>query len=299
MTNDGTSDDRNANNARDSNTNSNTKTNNSNNNTISINRSTFTKLAVVGVAALMIASFFGGYTWHATVVPSGQSGPTLAAANGGLQLPQQPIAQVPGGMAPGQPGAAPQPTKVAAVNIDGAPTKGKADAPVTMVEFADFQCPFCGRFVTDSLQQIEKKYVDTGQVKFVYEQYPLPFHPNAQPAAMAAECANAQGKFWPMHDKLYATQTTWESQDSAAVKNTFKQYAAGLGLNAASFNSCLDSSKYSDKIQRESSLGSQYGVSGTPTFYIGNQKAGYTQIVGAQPITSFEQMIKQLSGKSA
>jgi protein-disulfide isomerase len=266
-----------------------------NNNVISIKKSTFTKLAVVGVAALMVASFFGGYTWHATVVPSsGQSGPTLAAANGGLQLPQQPVAQAPG-MAPGQPGAAPQPTKVAAVNIDGAPTKGKADAPVTMVEFADFQCPFCGKFVTDSLQQIEKKYVDTGQVKFVYEQYPLPFHPNAQPAAMAAECANSQGKFWPMHDKLYATQTTWENQDSAAVKNTFKQYAASLGLNAASFNSCLDSSKYSDKIQKQTSLGSQYGVSGTPTFYIGNQKAGYTQIVGAQPITSFEQLIKQLS----
>jgi protein-disulfide isomerase len=270
------------------------------NNVISINRSTFTKLAVVGVAALMIASFFGGYTWHSTFFPSSPQGPTLAAANGGLlQQPQQQIGQVPG-MAPGQqqPGA-PQPTKIAAVNIDGAPTKGKADAPVTMVEFADFQCPFCGRFVTDSLQQIMKKYVDTGQVKFVYEQYPLPFHPNAQPAAMAAECANAQGKFWPMHDKLYATQTTWESQDSAAVKNTFKQYAAGLGLNAQSFNSCLDSSKYSDKIQKQSSLGSQYGVSGTPTFYIGNPKAGYTQVVGAQPITSFEQLIKQLSGTSA
>jgi protein-disulfide isomerase len=277
--------------------NSNTKTNN--NNTISINRSTFTKLAVVGVAALMIASFFGGYTWHATVLPSGQTGPTLAAANQGLLQQQQPVGQVPG-MVPGQqPGVAPQPTKIAAVNIDGAPTKGKADAPVTMVEFADFQCPFCGRFVTDSLQQIMKKYVDTGQVKFVYEQYPLPFHPNAQPAAMAAECANAQGKFWPMHDKLYATQTTLESQDSAAVKNTFRQYAANIGLNAQSFNSCLESSKYSDKIQKESSLGSQYGVSGTPTFYIGNQKAGYTQIVGAQPISNFEQLIKQLSGKSA
>jgi protein-disulfide isomerase len=83
------------------------------------------------------------------------------------------------------------------------------------------------------------------------------------------------------------------------VKNTFKQYATSLGLNAASFNSCLDSSKYSDKIQKQTSLGSQYGVSGTPTFYIGNQKAGYTQIVGAQPITSFEQLIKQLSGTSA
>jgi hypothetical protein len=108
MTNDGTSDD-----DKITNANSNTKTNN-NNNTISIKRSTFTKLAVVGVAALMIASFFGGYTWRATVIPSsGQSGPTLAAANQGLLQQQQPVAQAPGSMALGQPGAAPQITKIA------------------------------------------------------------------------------------------------------------------------------------------------------------------------------------------
>jgi protein-disulfide isomerase len=99
----------------------------------------------------------------------------------------------------------------------------------------------------------------------------------------------------------YATQTTWENQDSATVKNTFKQYAVSLGLNAASFNTCLDSNKYTDKIQKESSEGSRYGVSGTPTFYVGNQKAGFTQIVGAQPITAFDQLIKQVqaSGGSA
>ncbi len=190
-------------------------------------------------------------------------------------------------------------TKVASVNTDGAPTKGKADAPVTMVEFADFQCPFCSRFASDTLQQLVKTYVDTGKIKFVYKEFPLPFHSNSQPAAMAAECANEQAKFWPYHDKLYATQTTWDNQDSNTVKNTFKQYAASLGLNAASFNSCLDSSKYSDKIQKQSSEGSQYGVSGTPTFYVGNQKAGYMQIVGAQPVSSFEQLIKQVQAGSA
>ena len=82
------------------------------------------------------------------------------------------------------------------------------------------------------------------------------------------------------------------------MKNTFKQYAVSLGLNAASFNSCLDSSKYTDKIQKESSEGSQYGVDGTPTFYIGNQKAGYTQIVGAMPVSSFEQLIKQVKSNT-
>jgi protein-disulfide isomerase len=102
-----------------------------------------------------------------------------------------------------------------------------------------------------------------------------------------------------MHDKLYATQTIWASQDAATVKKTFKEYAVSLGLNAASFNSCLDSNKYSDKIHKESSEGSEYGVSGTPTFYTGNQKADYIQILGAQPLPSFEQMIKQLSSSDS
>jgi protein-disulfide isomerase len=257
-----------------------------NNNIITIKRSTFTKIIAVGVAALMIASFFGGYTWRSTFYPNTispivqagiQQQPGLA---GGVQQQPLPI------------------TKVASVNTDQAPMKGKADAPVTMVEFADFQCPFCSRFASDTLQQLVKTYVDTGKIKFVYKEFPLPFHSNSQPAAMAAECANEQGKFWPYHDKLYATQTTWDSQNSNTVKNTFKQYAVSLGLNAASFNSCLDSSKYSDKIQKESGEGSQYGVSGTPTFYVGNQKAGYTQIVGAQPIPSFEQLIKQAQGSA-
>ena len=102
-----------------------------------------------------------------------------------------------------------------------------------------------------------------------------------------------QGKFWPFHDKLYTSQTTWDNQ--ATVKKTFKAYAVSLGLNAASFNSCLDSGKYSDKVQKESNLGSQYGITGTPTFYVGNQKVGYTRIVGTQPISSFDSVIKQAS----
>jgi protein-disulfide isomerase len=258
------------------------KNNDNNNNVITMKRSTFTKIVGIGIAALMVALFFGGYTWRAAFYPT----TTTIAPSLGTLGQQQPPSQ-------------PQITKVASVNTDGAPIIGKTNAPITMVEFADFQCPFCGRFASDTFQQIVKNYVDTGKVKFVYKQYPLPFHPNAQPAAMASECATEQGKFWPMHDKLYATQTIWASQDATTVKKTFKEYAVSLGLNAASFNSCLDSNKYSDKIQKESSEGSQYGISGTPTFYIGNQKAGYTQILGAQPLPSFEQMIKQVSSSDS
>jgi protein-disulfide isomerase len=265
------------------------------NNSISIKRSTCTKIVVfLCIAALMATSFFGVYTWRATFYPISTTSPIFPSV--GSLGQQQPglagVQQQPSQM------KLPQITKIASVNTDDAPAKGKTDAPVTIVEFGDFQCPFCGRFASDTLQQLVKNYVDTGKVKFVYKEYPLPFHPNAQPAAMAAECANEQGKFWPYHDKLYATQTTWENQDSNTVKKIFKEYAVSLGLNGASFNSCLDSSKYSDKIQKQSTEGSQYGISGTPTFYIGNQKAGYTQIVGAQPVSSFEQLIKQVSGSA-
>jgi protein-disulfide isomerase len=266
--------------------------NNTSSNTISIKRSTFTKIVVVGIAGLMIASFFGGYTWHATFYSS--TIPQLVQSAGVQQQQQQPTSAGQVQQQPPQQQQLPSMTKVASINTDGAPIKGKTDAPVTIVEFGDFQCPFCGRFATDTLQQLVKNYVDTGIVKFVYKEFPMSFHSNAQAASMAAECANEQGKFWPYHDKLYVTQTTWDNQDSNAVKNTFKQYAVSLGLNAASFNSCFESGKYNDKIQKESSEGSQYGVNGTPTFYIGNQKTGYTQVVGAMPVSSFEQLIKQV-----
>jgi protein-disulfide isomerase len=265
--------------------------NNSDNSNMTIKRSNFTKIIIVSVAALMAASFFSVYTWHTTFYPSTTTISPIVPSAGMLGQQQRSLTGA-GIQQPTQPPL----TKIASVDTDGAPVKGKADAPVTIVEFGDFQCPFCGRFATDSLQQLVKNYVDTGQVKFVYKEYPLPFHPNAQPAALAAECANEQDKFWPYHDKLFATQSTWENQDSNTVKNTFEQYAVSLGLNALSFNNCLDSNKYSDKIKKESSEGSKYyGVNGTPTFYIGNNKAGYIQLVGAQPMPSFEELIKQVS----
>jgi protein-disulfide isomerase len=162
-----------------------------------------------------------------------------------------------------------------------------------MVEFADFQCPFCKRHFDNSFNQIKQEYIDSGKVKYVYMNYPMDMHPNAKPAANAAECANEQGKFWQYHDKLFATQSEWEDQPAASATATFKQYAANLGLNAAQFTSCLDSNKYQSKIDNETQEGSSYGVSGTPTFYIGNDKAGYITVDGAQPYSSFKQTIDQ------
>ena len=172
---------------------------------------------------------------------------------------------------------------------------GRADAPLTLVEFADFQCPFCERFFSNTLPQIQKSYVDTGKLNLVYKHFPLAdVHPNAREAANAAECANAQGKFWPYHNILFANQTQWAEQRASQVASTFKKYASDLGLNSVAFNSCLDSNKYPSTIDKDSQQASTYGVLGTPTFYIGNDKSGYTQILGTKPFPIFQLYIDQL-----
>jgi protein-disulfide isomerase len=123
--------------------------------------------------------------------------------------------------------------------MDNAPTQGKPGAPVTFIEFSDFQCPFCGSFFTQTEPQLLKTYVDTGEVKLVYKQFPMDgLYPNAREAALASECANEQGKFWPYHNSLFGNQTTWVNQNSTQVANTFKNYASALKLDTTSFNSC-------------------------------------------------------------
>lgn len=161
----------------------------------------------------------------------------------------------------------------------GYPTEGSASAKVTIVEFSDFQCPFCASFYNASLSQIRTNYIDTGKVKLVYRHFPLSFHPEAQKAAEAAECAEEQGKFWEMHDKLF------ENSSSLSVANE-KQWAKDLGLDSAKFNTCLDSGKTASAVQKDAADGAAAGVSGTPTFFINGK-----EIVGAQPYAVFKAAI--------
>ena len=162
---------------------------------------------------------------------------------------------------------------------DDDPVDGSSDAPVTIVEFSDYECPFCGRFYNDALKQIRSEYIDTGKVRVVYRDFPLSFHPDAQKAAEAAECAGKQNKYWEMHDKLF------ENNTALGVAN-LKQYAVDIGLNAEQFNSCLDNGETASEIRADFSDGSAAGVSGTPTFFINGQK-----IVGAQPYAAFKAAI--------
>jgi protein-disulfide isomerase len=157
---------------------------------------------------------------------------------------------------------------------------GDENAPVTIIEYSDFQCPYCGRLYRNALKDIKENYVDTGKVKFVFRHFPLSFHEFAQKAAEAAECAGEQGKFWEYHDKLFENQNALKIDD-------LKKYASELGLDTTQFNDCLDSGKYKERVKSDSSLGQSQGVSGTPASFVNGIK-----VSGAQPFSAFQQIIE-------
>jgi protein-disulfide isomerase len=170
-----------------------------------------------------------------------------------------------------------EPPRVA-VEAGDDPARGPKDAPVTIVEFADFQCPYCAR-VLPTLKRLEEQYGD--QIRLVFRHFPLSFHKQAAKAAEAAECAREQGKFWEMHASLFARQANLEVAD-------LNQRASDLGLNTEQFGQCLESGKYSAAWRKDMSHGSSYGVSGTPAFFINGRS-----LSGAQPYESFAEVIEE------
>lgn len=165
---------------------------------------------------------------------------------------------------------------------------GKSSATVTIIEFTDYQCPFCSRHFTQTFGQIKKEYVDTGKVKYESRNFPLSFHPNAQKAAESAECALDQNKFWEMHDKLFTGQDAWSPQSTDEAAKTFKKYASELGLNAGTFATCLDSGAKADMIAKDTADGSAAGISGTPGFWVLGPGGKSQKIEGAYPFASFQ-----------
>ena len=178
------------------------------------------------------------------------------------------------------PSPAPTPEIDMATLIDDDNFKGDKDAPVTIVEFSDFECPFCARFYSKTLSQIDEQYIKTGKVKFVYRDFPLGFHTNAQKAAEAAECAGEQGKFWEMHDKLF------EKGVKGGI-DSFKQFAADIGIDKTKINDCLDTGKMASEVQKDMADGQAAGVRGTPGFIINGQL-----VSGAQPFENFKRVIE-------
>jgi protein-disulfide isomerase len=162
------------------------------------------------------------------------------------------------------------------IKIGDAPTMGPANAKVTLVAFSDFQCPFCSRAVP-TLKQVEDQY--KGRIRVAFKNMPLPFHEHAHLAAEAALAANEQGKFWEMHDKLFANQQNLTRPD-------LEKYAEELGLNMAKFKAALDSGKFKERVDREAKEGNAVGATGTPTFFVNGHI-----LVGAQPIDAFKTAI--------
>src|SRR3989344_2166060 len=154
------------------------------------------------------------------------------------------------------------------VSVDDDAFMGNEKAKVTVIEFSDFQCPFCRVFWSNALPQIKKEYIDTGKVKFVYRDYPLSFHPAAQVSAEASECADEQGKYWEMHDKIFGEQAKQGTGTVTYGAAELKNWASQIGLNSVNFNQCLDSGKYKTEVEKDLADGSAYGVSGTPAFFI-------------------------------
>jgi protein-disulfide isomerase len=166
------------------------------------------------------------------------------------------------------------------------PIKGDANAKVKIVEFADFRCPFCEKFFTDSEPQIMKDYVDSGKASFEFRNYAF-LGPASTVAANAAECANDQGKFWDYYEWLYKNQPP-ESDITMYVTDKLSQAAGTIGMDTTQFSSCLDGKKFDKNVSDDLALGQSVGVSGTPTFYVNG-----TQLVGAQPYASIKAVIDQ------
>ncbi len=167
---------------------------------------------------------------------------------------------------------------------EGDPVKGSPDALVTIIEYSEYQCPFCARFVQETLPLIEENYIATGKVRLIFRNFPV--HQQAVVAAGAAVCAQDQDRFWQMHDTLFAQQEEWSGNpDFMAL---FEGYAQDMGLDTDQFTSCLNAGEWLDKVKEDFEAGVEAGVQGTPSFLINDQA-----IVGAYPFKEFQRVIEE------
>jgi len=178
------------------------------------------------------------------------------------------------------------------VSITGRPMLGKMDAPVTIVEFSDYQCPYCRRYSLTVFPVLKRDFIDTGKVRYVFRDFPLSsIHREAQKAHESAHCAGEHQKYWEMHDVLF-------QQQRDLMVTSLKKYGASLGIDSEVFAGCLDSGRYEADIQKDVGQGTAAGVRGTPSFFIGKSESGDsitgTMIRGAQPLAHFQQVINQM-----
>jgi protein-disulfide isomerase len=191
-------------------------------------------------------------------------------------------------------GAMPEEFKSIALGLGDGPFKGASDARVTLVEFTDYQCPFCARHQKETVPQLLEKYVKTGKLKYVVRDFPLEhIHPAAVKAAEAPHCAADNGKYWEMQERLFANPKSITPADLVA-------HAEALGLDSKAFKACMESGKYTPRVNQARVEGERAGVRGTPTFFIGITDANSDKITavaairGAHPFAKFQDEIEKL-----
>ena len=175
------------------------------------------------------------------------------------------------------------------VSVDDDPVLGNANAKVTIIEFGDYQCPSCRLFWREIEPRLKKEYVDTGKVKLVFRDFPIKeIHPDATAAAMAAQCAADQGKYWEYHDRLFREQDKGTDDVVRFKAADLKKWGAAIRLDAAAFNACIDSARYQDEVAKDYADGIAVGIQGTPTFFINGRFVG-----GAQSFPVFKKIIDE------
>lgn len=190
---------------------------------------------------------------------------------------------------------APKPFEPRDVSVAGAPVMGQEKAQLTLIEYSDYQCPFCRRHKDNTLPQLKENYIDTAKLKFVMREFPLTsLHPRAVAASLAALCASDQGKYWQMHDVLFENQREMSDEQITS-------YAESAGLDVATFTECMDSGKYDEQVQRDLAEGREMGIGGTPSFALGvtdpsdPTKVKVVKIIkGAQSFDVFSKEIEAL-----
>lgn len=205
------------------------------------------------------------------------------------------IKQILSALQKGAQGASPPPPVTRVELDDDDPVRGNVNAKVAIVEFSDYECPFCGRFHAQTLPSLKKDYIDTGKVQYIFRDFPLEFHPNAISASIAANCAGEQGVYWEMHDSLFVNQ-------KRLGKALYEELAKTLKVNTVSFDTCLKDEKQAKEVTSDFVYGQSVGIEGTPTFFVGRvdgkKLVDVIQIVGAQPPAVFSRAIESLLDKT-
>ena len=169
---------------------------------------------------------------------------------------------------------------------------GSANAPLEVIEFGDFECPQCGRFATLTEPDVRSRLINTGTIRLRYIDYPLPMHGNTWNASRAAACADEQGKFWEMHDAIFANQDRWNGEATRNPDKVLKQIGAQIGLKTDAFDQCIDTKKTQAKVQAHHEIATKRQVNATPTFVIGDQ-----QIAAYMPYDQFKSMVDSALAK--